>query len=190
MNMRPETVFITGVSSGIGLEIAHVFARDGYNVVGLAQHDDQLCDAMRGVEHEYGVRAWCITQDLTAKNAVAKIDTFLRKEKIHIDVMVNNAGFGVFGEFIHTNWEDERELLELNIVALTELTKYFGQIMVKRGRGKILNVASVASFFSRCLYGHLLCLEGICIKLFFGTRRGVAPQGCAGFGVMSRANTL
>lgn len=147
MNMRPDTVFITGASSGIGLELAHVFAREGYNVVGVAQNDLQLRDAMRGVEHEYGVKTWSLVQDLTAKNAVEKIDAFLHKEKIHVDVAVNNAGFGVFGEFIETNWEDEKELLELNIVSLTELTKYFAQIMAKRGEGKILNVASIASFF-------------------------------------------
>lgn len=145
--MRPETVFITGASSGIGLELAHVFAREGYNVVGVAQNDVQLRDAMRGLEHEYGVKTWPLVQNLTARNAVEKIDEFLHAEKIHVDVVINNAGFGVFGEFIQTDWEDHKELLDLNIVSLTELTKYFAQRMAKRGGGKILNVASIASFF-------------------------------------------
>jgi short-subunit dehydrogenase len=145
--MNPETVLITGASSGIGLELAHVFAREGYNVVGIAEHDRRLRSAMRGLEHEYGVRAWGLVQDLTSPVAVEKINAFLKAEKITVDVLINNAGFGIFGEFIATDWVDERELIELNIISLTELTKHFAQQMAKRGQGKILNIASIASFF-------------------------------------------
>jgi short-subunit dehydrogenase len=140
--MNPETVLITGASSGIGLELAHVFAREGYNVVGIAEHDRRLRSAMRGLEHEYGVRAWGLVQDLTSPVAVEKINAFLKAEKITVDVLINNAGFGIFGEFIATDWVDERELIELNIISLTELTKHF----------------------SGCAHGYVLCVESLCVE--------------------------
>lgn len=175
--MRPETVFITGASSGIGLELAHVFARDGYNVVGLAQNESQLRDAMLGLEHEYGVKTWSIVQDLTARNAVEKIDTFLHKEKIHVDVAINNAGFGVFGEFIETQWEDERELLELNVVSLTGLTKYFAKAMAKRGEGKILNVASIASFFPGVFMDTYYASKAYVLSFSLAVAEELRPKG-------------
>lgn len=175
--MHPETVFITGASSGIGLELAHVFARDGYNVVGLAQNESQLRDAMRGIEQEYGVKTWSIAQDLTARNVVEKIDNFLCKEKIHVDVAVNNAGFGVFGEFIETQWEDERELLELNIVSLTELTKYFAKAMAERGEGRILNVASIASFFPGVFMDTYYASKAYVLSFSLAVAEELRPKG-------------
>lgn len=144
---RVDTVFITGASSGIGLEMAHVWAREGYNVVGVALDADRLDAAMTGLTHEYGVKAWSLPLDLTHANAVDRVEAFLKKEKLTIHTLINNAGFGVYGDFVSTRWEDEHQLLELNVVRLTELTKYFARAMARRGSGEILNVASIAAFF-------------------------------------------
>ena len=145
MNTKP-TALITGASNGIGYEFAHIFAKNGYDVVLVARSEHQLHQLAHDLEKEYQTKTKVFSLDLSQSGSVEKIYNELHQEKIIIDCLVNNAGFGAFGFFIENDWEKENQMIQLNILALTHLTKLFVKDMVIRKKGKILNVASTAAF--------------------------------------------
>ncbi len=147
MTMQPSTVLITGASSGIGLELAHIFAEHGDNLVLVARDEDPLEKLARTLSNQYGLRVEAIAMDLTRPGAVKKLIDMLKKERLEINTLVNNAGFGLYGEATKTDWAIEQNMITLNIEVVTELSKHFGRQMLERGHGEILNVASTASFF-------------------------------------------
>lgn len=141
---RPRTL-ITGASVGIGRELARVFARNGFDLVLTARQQTQLeavADECRGS----GVQAYVIARDLADPQAPQQVYDQLQREGRSIDVLVNNAGFGTHGPFAQTDLDPDLKLLQVNVVALTALTKLFLRDMVRRGSGRILNVASTAAF--------------------------------------------
>jgi short-subunit dehydrogenase len=149
------TALITGASSGIGLELARLFARDGYQLIMVARDTPRLAQAQAEVA-ALGGSVISLPQDLAQPGAAAEIGRALARQLVDVDVLVNNAGFGVFGPFGRTELAAERELLLVNVVALTELTKLMLSGMLERRRGRILNVASTASFlpgpYMACYY--------------------------------------
>ena len=141
-----STALITGASSGIGYELAKLFARDGSNLVLVARSGDKLAQLAAELERAYKIRAIVIAADLALPGGPDQVFTATQKAGIDIDVLVNNAGFGQFGFYAETNLQEELQQLQLNIVSLTHLTKLCLRPMVERRRGKILNVASTAAF--------------------------------------------
>jgi short-subunit dehydrogenase len=141
-----ETALITGASNGIGYELAKIFARHGYNLVLVARSEHQLQQLAQEVKKEYNVEAIIFSVDLSKPETVQYIYTELEKKNIAIDYLVNNAGFGDFGFFTETEWEKEQQMIQLNIIALTHLTKLFVKPMAARQKGRVLNVASTAAF--------------------------------------------
>ncbi|MDP9360653.1 MAG: SDR family oxidoreductase [Acidobacteriota bacterium] len=141
-----RTSLITGASSGIGLDLARLFAGDGYNVVLVARSEAKLREIAAGIEKKSGVVANVIVADLAQPNAAQRIVDELSTRRITIDVLVNNAGLGLGGPFIKTDLTKELEMIQVNVVALTQLTKLLLPPMVARGSGRILNVASTAAF--------------------------------------------
>ncbi len=137
------TALITGASSGIGLALARVFAADGIDVILSARSEDKLHALAKEVREKYRVKARVIAADLSLPGEAQKIYDRVVEQ---VDYLVNNAGFGVYGGFAETDWMAEAAMLQVNIVALTQLTKLFLPGMIARGRGKILNVASTAAF--------------------------------------------
>jgi short-subunit dehydrogenase len=133
-----QTALITGASSGIGAELARLFARDGYDLVLVARGEAKL--------RELGVPATILAVDLADPAASQRVVDELRKRSIDVDVLVNNAGVGVAGPFLETDLQKELAMIQLNIVALTQLTKLLLPPMAARRRGRILNVASTAAF--------------------------------------------
>ncbi|MCP2727811.1 SDR family NAD(P)-dependent oxidoreductase [Limnofasciculus baicalensis] len=142
----PKTVLITGASGGIGYELAKLFAQDGDNLVLVARNENKLNEIKRNFEQNYQVIVKVLGKDLSQPNIAVQIFNDLEKDQIQIDVLINNAGFGDFGEFVNTNWEKEADMMQVNMVALTQMTKLFLKGMVERRRGKIVNVASTAAF--------------------------------------------
>lgn len=142
---RP-TALVTGGSGGIGLELAKVLARNGFDLVLVARKRDTLEAAAGQLEGKFDVRAHVFAADLRRREAPQEIFDFLQNENIPIEVLVNNAGFGLGGEFSETAVERELEMIQVNIVALTHLTKLFLAPMIKRKSGRVLNVASTAAF--------------------------------------------
>jgi len=140
------TALITGASSGIGLELARVFAADGVNVILSARSEDKLLALAKEVSEAHHVKAEVVVSDLSVVGAAQGLYDAVKEKGLAVDYLVNNAGFGVYGEFKETAWEDEGAMLQLNIVALTHLTKLFVPDFIARGSGRILNVASTASF--------------------------------------------
>jgi short-subunit dehydrogenase len=136
-----QTALITGASSGIGRELARVLARR-YDLVLTARREELLNSLAAELQTQTRVRV--VPLDLAQRGAPQKLFDSLRDETI--DILVNNAGFATYGPFWETPLDDETQLLQLNIVALTQLTKLFLLPMRERNRGKILNVGSTAAF--------------------------------------------
>jgi len=144
--LRPGSVLITGATSGIGFELAKRFARDGHDMVLVARGRERLEQIGRGLSGSTGAAVKLIPKDLSQPGAAEEIFNELRRESIHISVLVNCAGFGTYGPFVETDPAAELGMMQLNMVTLTELTKLAVREMVRRGEGRILNVASTAAF--------------------------------------------
>ncbi|HEX8550427.1 MAG TPA: SDR family oxidoreductase [Abditibacteriaceae bacterium] len=137
-----KTVLITGASSGIGLELAHVFAAK-HDLVLTARREDKL-EKLAETLRSRGANVRVLPADLARREAPGEI--FAALQDTSIDVLVNNAGFATYGPFAETDLQTELDLLQVNIAALTHLTKLFLPQMVERRSGKILNIASTAAF--------------------------------------------
>jgi short-subunit dehydrogenase len=142
----PSTALITGASSGIGYELAKLFARDSYNLVLVARSTDKLAQLAAELEKAYKIRATVVTADLALADGPEQVFAATQKAGIDVDVLVNNAGFGQFGFYVETDPQKELQQIQLNIASLTHLTKLYVRPMVERRRGRILNVASTAAF--------------------------------------------
>jgi len=140
-----STVLITGASGGIGYEVAKLFARDHHNLILVARSADRLAQVADELQ-KLGASAKTIPLDLAALPAPKFLFDQLQREGINVEVLVNNAGFGALGEFVRMPEEQVLGQVDLNIRALTELTRLFLPAMVQRRAGKILNVASTAAF--------------------------------------------
>src|SRR6202140_3298736 len=141
-----QTALVTGGSGGIGIEIAKVLARNGFDLVLVARKRDTLEAAAGQIEGKFDVRVQVFAADLRRPDAPQMIFNFLHNENIPIEVLVNNAGFGLGGEFADTKIQRELEMIQVNIAALTHLTKLFLPAMIKRKSGRVLNLASTAAF--------------------------------------------
>lgn len=144
--MSAGTALITGASSGIGLELAKLFARDGYDLVLVARRREKLQTLGAELGRQHGIKSRAIAADLADPAAPAEIFRQLAAASVAVDILVNNAGFGELGTFATIDVEVERRMIEVNVSALTVLTKLFLDGMLARGRGRILNVASTAGF--------------------------------------------
>ena len=136
------TALITGASSGIGLDLAHLFAADGHDVVLVARSEDKLRALGKELEAKHGITATVIVADLAKPDAPQQISVIAPP----VDVLVNNAGYGTSGKFAETDLRAELDMIQVNVSALTHLTKLFLPQMLERKRGRILNVASTAAF--------------------------------------------
>ena len=141
-----KTALITGASGGIGLELARIHASKGDNLVLIARSGDRLSQIKTDLESKYNVKVHFLVRDLSQPGAALKVFTEVNNHGIEIDYLINNAGFGDFGLFTDTKWEKQESMINLNITALTHLAWLFIPGMIKRGGGKILNVASLAAF--------------------------------------------
>jgi hypothetical protein len=146
MDSKIHTVLVTGASGGIGYELARLFAKDRYNLVLVARSGDKLSQIAAELQKEFGISVQTVALDLTAEPAARGLFNQLQSEGVVVDVVVNNAGYGVFGEFAGMAEEEIQGQIELNVSALTELTRLFLPGMLERRGGKIMNVASTAAF--------------------------------------------
>jgi short-subunit dehydrogenase len=146
MTPSAKTALITGGSGGIGHELAKLFAKDHYNLALVARSADKLKRVADELQRQFGVSAKAVALDLTTGPAPQFLFDQLQREGIAIDILVNNAGYGVFGEFAKIPVEQELGQVQLNVAALTHLTKLFLGPMLERHSGRILNVASTAGF--------------------------------------------
>ena len=141
-----KTALITGASSGIGLELAKVFARENYDLIITARREEKLLDLKNELQTKYKIQVWVISGDLAESDIVEDIFNFVTEQDIEINVLVNNAGVGDYGLFIDSDWQRQHTMIQLNITALTKLTHLFLPMLSKQERAYIMNVASTAAF--------------------------------------------
>lgn len=139
-----ETALITGASGGIGAELARVFARNGHNLVIVARSQDKLLKLANELQSAHGVNVQVIALDLAAPTAPD--DLYEELAGTQIDILVNNAGYATYGPFHEIDTQRDMNMIQLNVMALTHLSKLFVPPMVERGHGRVLNVASTAAF--------------------------------------------
>ncbi|MBP5283732.1 MAG: SDR family oxidoreductase [Treponema sp.] len=140
------TALITGASGGIGAELARLFAGDGYNLILVARRLEKLDELKSELESAFGISVTNFAQDLSEAQSAKNVFDFTKSQNLSVDVLVNNAGFGDFALFAESNLQKQQQMIQLNITTLTELTHYFIPQMIERKCGRILNVASLASF--------------------------------------------
>ena len=141
-----QTTLITGASSGIGFELARLFAQDGYNLVLVARDRQKLEEIAAQWQQQFRVSVKVVQKDLALATSPEEIFQELQRNSIAVDVLVNNAGSGSHGAFAESDPASQLQMLQLNVVALTHLTRLFLPDMIRRAHGKILNVASTAAF--------------------------------------------
>ena len=141
-----KTVLITGFSSGIGKALAHQFARDNYDIIGVARDIGKMESTAEELRNRHGIEVQLIQKDLAKDGAAKEVYDEVKTLGKPVDILVNDAGVGQHGKFIDIPYERFAHLIHLNIISLTHLTRLFLPEMVKRDSGKILNLGSIAGF--------------------------------------------
>ena len=139
-------VLITGTTSGLGREFARLFAQNGYNIVAVARNEVLLQQQKQELERQFGVEMVYIVKDLSAEDSAQEVYDEIKHKGINIDILINNAGFGSFGRYVDVDWQRQKGLANVNMLAVMQLSYLFGKAMDRRGEGKIVNIASIASF--------------------------------------------
>lgn len=166
---------VTGASSGIGRDIARCLAKRGINVVISARRKDRLEDLKAELKTKYGVKVMCIAADLSKELQVFGLYNAVKK--YDIDILINNAGFGVFGEFTETDLERELEMLNVNIKATHILFKLFLRDFKRRGCGYILNTASSAGFLPGPRFSSYYASKAYIVRMTQAVAQELRSQG-------------
>jgi len=141
-----ELVLLTGASTGIGYEMAKELAARKLNMILVARSLDKLVALKAELEQQFGIRVYVIGKDLSkSENAIALYEE-IKKMGLTVTILINNAGFGGYGDFAETSLTTELNMIELNISSLVALTKLFLADMKRQNHGRIMNVASLLSF--------------------------------------------
>jgi len=141
-----EYALITGASSGIGMELARIAASKNMNLILLARNAEKLMQLRSELEGLFKIKVLAVGCDLSAADSVEKIKSLLHGRGIVPDILINNAGFGMYSPFDKIGSETEESMIQLNVASLTGLTKVIYRQMRARGKGKIMNVSSIAGF--------------------------------------------
>jgi short-subunit dehydrogenase len=147
INMKTDVkyVLITGGTSGIGYELAKLFANDNYNLIIVARTAADLEKTAKELKSEYGVEVLTISKDLFNPDAAFEVYNEVKAKGIKVDILVNDAGQGRFGKFAEMDLKSQLDIIQLNVMSLVTLTHLFINDMLARGDGKILNLSSIAS---------------------------------------------
>ncbi|MGE5611585.1 MAG: SDR family NAD(P)-dependent oxidoreductase [Bacillota bacterium] len=141
-----STALITGASSGIGYDLAKVFAAHGHNLIITARNREALNKLADECASQFHVKIEILTKDLADPSTPQQIYDELQQKSLPIDILVNNAGFGTHGPFARSDLAGELRLVQVNVIAVMQLTRLFLPAMIERRAGKILNVASTAAY--------------------------------------------
>lgn len=152
-SLNGKTALITGASSGLGVDFAKQLAAMGAHVILVARRESLLQQLCMDIRDEFDSTAEYRACDLSVAAAREALAKDLHNAGIHIDILINNAGFGLFGDFRITDWERTDQMLQLDVVALTHLTRLFVNPMVENGYGRIMQISSVGAFQPSPGYG-------------------------------------
>jgi len=137
---------ITGASSGIGHELAKICAKESQNLILVARSQNALNSLAAELMQNFKIKAEVLAIDLAQASSVNQLYQNIQNHSWEVNILINNAGFGDYGYFLSSSWEKQRDVIHVNIMALTQLTHFFLPSMVKRKSGKIMNIASTAAF--------------------------------------------
>lgn len=144
--MDKKISIVTGASSGIGKELSFVLARHQKNLLLIARSEEKLKKITQEIKDKYQVSAEYLIKDLSKTEAAQEIFDYCQKQKLEVDILINNAGFGDFNLFVKGNIKKQLEIIQVNIYALVYLNHLFLLKMIAQGGGKIMNIASTAAF--------------------------------------------
>jgi hypothetical protein len=148
MSEPRSTALLTGASAGIGRDLAFVLAENGHDLLITARDETRLRQLADDLQGRFGVRVEVIPKDLAKPESPQEIFDEISAKQIQIDLLINNAGFGAGGRFDQIPLEKMLQMLQVNVTALTHLTRLFLPAMIQRGSGRVMNVASTAAFVS------------------------------------------
>jgi short-subunit dehydrogenase len=143
---QPKTVLITGASAGIGKSFAHVFAKNGFDVVLLARREDKLKIVEAEIKKQYGQMAYCLTEDLADPAAPQRIYDWCQQHQIKVDALVNNAGYALHTDFLDSSWQAHLDFMQVLNISVVHLCHLFAPDMKARGYGRIINLGSIAAW--------------------------------------------
>lgn len=135
---------VTGAASGLGLEFSHLLANDSFDLIMIDLDHAKLKEAKVIIEEKYKAAVQTLVFDLSKPQVAVEIYDVVKNRKV--EILINNAGFGLFGFFSETDWKTEEEMIHLHVLTLTHLTKLILRDMLSRGKGRIMNVSSLAAF--------------------------------------------
>ena len=141
-----KTTLITGASSGIGKATAFEYAKNKYNLILVARRKELLSEIKTQIETQYSVSVAVIVMDLAKLSSADELFSEVKDRNLKVDVLINNAGFGIYSELLSHDLQQLENMLVLNIITLSKLTRLFASKMVKNGGGDIINIASTAAF--------------------------------------------
>ncbi|PEJ58389.1 short-chain dehydrogenase [Bacillus sp. AFS002410] len=145
-NQKRKTVLITGATNGIGFELTKLFAKDQFNLILVARNRNKLEEMAISLMKQFSIKVLVISEDLSQASSAKSIADQVLKSEMEVDLLINNAGVALYGNFGFTDLEKELNMIQLNIVTLTELVKYFLPTMLQNKSGQIINIASTAAF--------------------------------------------
>lgn len=145
-NSNKKTVLITGATSGIGKALANEFASNGFDIVAVARNEEQLKNTSEELKEQHGIEVFTVSKDLGKDGAAQVLYDEVKELGRTINILVNDAGVGQRGNFTDIPFEKYSELIHLNILSLTHLTRLYLKDMTERNEGKILNLGSIAGF--------------------------------------------
>ena len=182
--MAKGAALITGASSGIGAELARLCAGDGYAVILVARRADRLAELAENLVRECGVAARVIAADLADAGAVVALHDQTRGD--NVEILINNAGFGLRGAYTETDWEAESRLIQVNMIAVAHLTKLFAKDMLHARFRAHPQRRFDSGFRSGPVHGDVLCQQGFRGLLVTGDRQRVTGHRGERNGIMSR----
>ncbi|XDD46275.1 SDR family NAD(P)-dependent oxidoreductase [Leptospira sp. WS39.C2] len=168
---------ITGASTGLGKDFAYSLAKQGYSPILVARNADRLKSLASEIKVKFGLDSIVIAEDLSLPNAAEKVYKSVKKSKVFVSCLVNNAGYGLNGEFHQNSFEEESKMIQLNVTTLAELCHLFLQDMVTKKEGYILNVASTAAFQPGPLMTNYYATKAYVLSLSEGIAEEVKDYG-------------
>lgn len=148
-----RTALVTGGSAGLGVDFADRLAARGADVIVVARREDRLREVVEKLEADHDIKADFVAMDLARPEAAAELYDIVHERGYQVDILINNAGFGIWGEFMDTDWESNEKMLNLDILTPVHLTRLFAEDMVERGWGRIMQVGSIGAYQPAPFYG-------------------------------------
>ena len=183
-----KRALITGASSGLGLEFADLLAAQKVNLVLVARRQEPMQKLACDLRRKYGVDVLVEAIDLASPGAAGRLKSSLDARPVAIDILLNNAGYGLHGDFLEMPIERTVDMIQLNITALTELTYLFGRDMAKRGSGHILLIASLLAFQAVSSYAAYAATKAYVLALGEALHDEIRPHGVAVTSLLSGAH--